>query len=129
MKTTFIFKTIRIIIIALLVLSIFSNITLSNAAFDVTGSFTGELSSGTESAGTAVQKVLLLILTAVRVVGMGIAIIILVVIGIKIMIASPGEKANIKQYATNYLLGALILFCATGILSIAQGAIQSAFAK
>ena len=58
------------------------------------------------------------ILDAVRIAGIGIALVIFAILGIKIMLAAPSEKAAIKQYAINYIIGALILVGASTILGI-----------
>ena len=43
------------------------------------------------------------------------------------MIAAPEEKANIKQYSINYLIGAIILVGASGIMGIVKKIALSAF--
>lgn len=71
--------------------------------------------------GTANQKVTNVmngIISVVRVVGMCIAITLLLVIAMKYMTAAPGEKADIKKSSIAYVVGALVLFGAVGILGI-----------
>lgn len=58
------------------------------------------------------------IINIVQVVGMGVAIIMLVVMAIKYISAAPSEKADIKKGATIYIVGAIVLFAASGILQI-----------
>lgn len=58
------------------------------------------------------------ILGVVQTVGTGIAIIMLIVIGVKYMIASAQEKAQLKDTLMPYLIGAILLFAGTNILSI-----------
>ena len=60
------------------------------------------------------------ILAIVRTAGVAIAVVILLVIGTKYMIASAGDRADIKKYAIKYIIGAVILFGASGILTIIQ---------
>lgn len=66
----------------------------------------------------------------VRVVGMCIAVTLLLVVAIKYMSAAPGEKADIKKASVAYVVGAIVLFGAVGILGIissfAQGNITRA---
>ena len=57
-------------------------------------------------------------ITIMRVVGVGIAIIILMVIACKYMISAPGDRADIKKHAVPYVVGAVVLFGASGILTI-----------
>ena len=47
-----------------------------------------------------------------------IAIIMLIVLAIKYISAAPGDKAEIKKHAVVYVVGAVVLFAATGILQI-----------
>lgn len=70
-----------------------------------------EIDDVTQNAmGTAIQ--------VVRVAGTGISIIMLSYIGIKYMMAAPNEKAEFKKSAEIYILGAILLFAASNILSI-----------
>lgn len=54
----------------------------------------------------------------IRIVSVTIAIVMLLVIAMKYMIASPGDRADIKKHAVAYIIGAFILFGVTGILTI-----------
>ena len=60
------------------------------------------------------------ILTVFKVVGVGVAMIMLIVLAMKYMLASAGDKADIKKHAVVYIVGAIILFAASGILQIIQ---------
>lgn len=106
-------RVLKILIVMMYLIAIITN--LSTAAFDVKGQFDGDV-------GTAnvkpIKTIIATILDVVRFVGMGIALIIIIAIGIKIMVAAPSERANIKQYAINYVIGAGILIGASGILTI-----------
>ena len=125
MKKSIMIKLFKTLIILLFLVMIFNNIAF--ASFNVKGIFTGKIDKDAQESLTSVQNVLITALMAVRTVGMAIAIIMLIVIGIKIMVASPSEKANIKQYITNYLIGAFILFSASGLLTIVKNVAMSAF--
>ena len=46
------------------------------------------------------------------------AIIMLIVLAIKYISAAPGDKADIKKHAVVYVVGAIVLFAASGILGI-----------
>lgn len=52
---------------------------------------------------------------------MGVAIIMLIVMAIKYISAAPSEKAEIKKGVTIYIVGAIVLFAASGILGIIKG--------
>ena len=48
----------------------------------------------------------------------GAVITMLIVLAIKYISAAPGDKADIKKHAVVYVVGAIVLFAATGILQI-----------
>jgi hypothetical protein len=111
-------KILKIIILFLAVALIFSNIeVLADSVQDV---FTGTVASGASGATKATKTIVGSILNIVRIVGMGIALIMLTYVGIKIMTAAPSERASIKQYCTNYVIGAFFLIGGTGILTIVK---------
>ncbi len=60
------------------------------------------------------------ILDVVRFAGMGIGLIILTVLGAKYMLSSPNERAEIKQHAVVYIVGAVVMFGASAIVGIAK---------
>ena len=73
--------------------------------------------------GTAGEKVTNTagqILTIVRIVGMAVAVIMLTILGIKYVAASPNEKADYKKGMTVYVVGAVLLFGASALLSVIQ---------
>lgn len=75
----------------------------------------------TNSNGTTASKfksILEVILSITQVIGVAIAIIMLVVLAIKYISAAPGDKAEIKKHAVVYIVGAVVLFGASGILGI-----------
>lgn len=69
-------------------------------------------------AGTSVTNVIGAIINIAQIVGTGVAIIMLIVLAIKYISAAPGDKADIKKHAVVYIVGAIVLFAATGILQI-----------
>ena len=70
------------------------------------------------NANTATTKVVAAILNIARIIAVGIALIMLTVIAMKYMYAAPGEKAEIKKHAVVYIVGAIVLFATSGLLSI-----------
>lgn len=58
------------------------------------------------------------ILNIIRIIGIAIAVIMVIVLGIKYMQSAPNEKADIKNTAIMFIVGAVIFFAATGILGI-----------
>ena len=69
-------------------------------------------------ADEATQKLMGTGIQVVRIVGVGISLVMLGHIGIKYMMAAPAEKADFKKSAAIYVLGAVLVFGATNILTI-----------
>lgn len=65
-----------------------------------------------------VNNVTATVITTIRIVGVCIAIVILLVLAMKYMTAAPGDKADIKKSAIQYVVGAIVLFGVVGILTI-----------
>lgn len=58
------------------------------------------------------------VLGAIQVVGIGIAVIMLIAIAVRYITASVQEKAQLKERLVPYLIGAILLFAGSSILSI-----------
>lgn len=54
----------------------------------------------------------------VQVIGMSVAVIGIIILGIKYMLSSPDEKATIKDKAVIYIIGAVIIFGASGLIGL-----------
>ena len=65
-------------------------------------------------ASTAANNIVGAVITMVQIIAFAAAVIL----GIKYITASPDGKAEIKKSATQYVVGAVILFAASGILQI-----------
>ena len=118
------------IIISLFLIMIFmtfiNTITFVSEAIDggfITSHYSGQDPDG-ETADAA-RIIIGSVLAVVKASGVTTAVVILMVIGIKYIMASAGDRADIKKYAVKYVIGALILFSATGLISIAQRVISS----
>ena len=61
------------------------------------------------------------IIGVLQVVATIVAIAVLLFVGIKFLLASPSEKANIKGMLIPYLIGAIIIFATVPILEIIKG--------
>lgn len=73
---------------------------------------------GTSGTGTAFLKITNIVIGALQVVGTGISIIMVTYLGLKYVMASAGEKADIKKQAVPVVTGAVILFSAVNIAKI-----------
>ena len=58
------------------------------------------------------------IVGVVQVVGTAVAVITLIIIGVKYMVSSPNDKAEMKSKMIPFVIGAVILFGASNLLSL-----------
>lgn len=108
-------KLISILLIVVCILSITNGVDATSKI--IKDNFNGNT---TAEGTTAVKQILSGVLSVVRTVGAVIAVVMLMTIGAKYIVASAGDRADIKKYAINYVIGAIILLGATGILSVIQ---------
>lgn len=110
----------KIMIIALIMFLVIALVTVVNAEGNggsVVNSFQG---NPTPEGSAAITNIISAVLGVVRTAGAAVAIIMLMTIAAKYIMASAGDRADIKKYAVNYVVGAIILFGTTGILGIVQ---------
>lgn len=67
------------------------------------------------------------ILGIVQVIAVSVAVIMLIVLAIKYISSAPNDKAEIKKHAVIYVVGAILLFGAAGILQLLQTFAKGAF--
>ncbi len=89
--------------------------------------FSGDIASEADSSRTTMVNIIASILNIVRIIGVSVAVSMLIMVACKYIMASAGDKADIKKYAINYVIGALILFGASGIVTLARDFVQSSF--
>lgn len=111
-------KLLKTGVILFTIMVTLSNLIVFAGDGSIDGVFTGTVSDQLSGTKTATRNILGMILDAVRIIGIGIAVIILTYIGIKFMLAAPSERANIKQYSMNFVIGAFILIGGVGLLTI-----------
>ena len=92
---------------------------LLNHGSTVKSKFSGADASSIDGAD-AITKIISAVLGVVRTAGAAVAVIILMTIAAKYIMASAGDRADIKKYAVNYVVGAIILFGASGILGLVK---------
>ena len=103
----------RILSIALMV--VLFSMAIHNVAFaDVNYTPNGQGGTTSNKFGT----ILNIILGITQVIGIAIAVIMLIVLAIIYISAAPSDKAEIKKSATAYIVGAVVLFAASGIIQI-----------
>ena len=93
------------------------------------GGFEIDISGQTSPIEGNIKKVSNDIIWIVQAVGYAAATIILVVLAIKYLAASPTDKAEIKKSATIWVVGALILFAGSFILTMIDTFAGSIFGK
>ena len=114
-------KVIAIVLMAIVTVTMLSQFVFATAenidSMNV-DQFKGKGDTG--GAGASAQNVIGALITMVRIIGTGVAIIMLIVLAIKYISAAPSDKAEIKKHAVVYVVGAVVLFAASGILGIIQ---------
>ncbi len=105
---------LAVVLVASLSQSVFADYKFNSVGIDTVTKDAKDDSGAAQS----VNNIIGAILTIVQVVGTGVAVIMLVVLAIKYISAAPGDKADIKKHAVVYVVGAVVLFAASGILGI-----------
>lgn len=108
-------KTISILILALAVLFAFVLPVFATDYLDPSTTIKAQDSSG---ARASIARIAGAILAMVQTVAIAVAVIMLLILAIKYISAAPNDKAEIKKHAVVYVVGAVILFSASGILEI-----------
>ena len=116
-------KTIKIIVALLLIATIgimISQSTFASTAYQGWDTYNKDAIKPSDSTGVSesIGNMAIAILSVVQVVGMAVAVIMLIVLAIKYISAAPSDKAEIKKHAVVYVVGAVVLFAATGIMEI-----------
>lgn len=122
MKKTLIKSLVVLLVIGLVIVTL---ATSTNAAEKYMYNSVTEKSvvkdAGDKSgASKALNNIVGGLLTMVQVVGSGVAVIMLIVLAIKYISAAPSDKAEIKKHAVVYVVGAVVLFAASGIITIVR---------
>lgn len=110
-------KILKIIISCIIILG-FTLPIFANENFNVDSFESTSTSTGAQTVINKTDKILGTAIAVARIIGAGVAIVIIIVISMKYMIASPGDRADIKKNALPFVIGAVVLFGATGILGI-----------
>jgi len=124
-KEDFIMKKtlIKSLVILLLVGVVLASLIPSTSALKYNSVTEKSVVKGAEDksgASTALNNIVGGLLTMVQVVGSGVAVIMLIVLAIKYISAAPSDKAEIKKHAVVYVVGAVVLFAASGIITIVR---------
>ena len=119
-------NVIKVIAIAMLILLVVATITpnvFADDAFYFNSVSEKTVTKGAKDnsgAASSIHRIIGAMLTVVQVVGSGVAVIMLIVLAIKYISAAPSDKAEIKKHAVVYVVGAVVLFAASGIIGIVR---------
>ncbi len=86
----------------------------------------GEYDTG-DVQGTGIGKIINSGIGIIQYAGSGIAIIVVSILGIKYLLSSPTEKADIKKMAIPIVIGCVLLFGAVNLASIIYNFTTGAF--
>jgi len=78
------------------------------------GTYTGDSEADVSQIGTIGNGIIRVVTT----IGSVVSVIILIVLGIKYMMGSAEEKAEYKKTMIPYIIGAILIFAASGIATI-----------
>lgn len=118
MKINLLKKSMVVILLASMIFSVL--LTCHNYTEATMPSISTIEGAGDASAANSVEGIVGAILYITKVIAVGIGLIMLTAVAIKYMTSAPGERASIKKHAVVYVVGAIVLFGAAGILNIIQ---------
>ena len=76
------------------------------------------ISNDNTGAAEKIQKLLSTIAVIFKVVAVAVGIVILIALAMKYMMAAPGDKADVKKSMIPFVVGAFVLFAASGIVDL-----------
>lgn len=111
-------KIVAILLVAMMVVAVGTQVVFATQSSD--GLNIAQFNDRKDNSGASAssQNIIGALINIVQIIGTGVAIIMLIVLAIKYISAAPGDKADIKKHAVVYVVGAIVLFAATGILQI-----------
>ena len=121
-------NVIKALVVALVAILMIASLSTYVSAISLDEIDEGTVTEGaqdTSGAADSLNRIIGAAITVVQVVGVGVAIIMLIVLAIKYISAAPGDKADIKKHAVVYVVGAVVLFAASGILGIVKNFAQN----
>ena len=117
-------KTISILLIVLLLMSVLctNKVFAGEGDGGIGGIITSmsAVSSATSAGDSKIGKVINIVIGILQVVGTGISLIVISILGIKYILASPSDKADVKKNIMPILIGCILLFAAVNIAGIIE---------
>lgn len=136
-KSNIMIKIIFLIMLLIIMIFFMTNVVQAATDTDVTLDFNPDdwkpnddqqITEGQETTGAIGANRLMNIGNAivgiVQIVGSFTSVIVLIIIGIRYMMGSVEERAEYKKAMTPYIIGAVMVFAITNILSIVVGIVQ-----
>lgn len=115
-----ILKTILIMLIFLVVGLMVSNIASASWVEDELTGISEQANNGAGRSGNTVRSVMGAAINIVSTVAAGVGIIMMVVLGVQYTSKGAEGKAEAKKDLTGYIIGAVLLFGASGLLKLIQ---------
>lgn len=111
-------KTIKILLICILITAIFQNIALAANSIDT------DYKIGTTPAVNSSNNMISRILGYIQPIGSIISVVALVIIGLRYMFSSIDEQAKMKEVIIYYIIGAVLVFATSNIVGVLYDAIS-----
>lgn len=105
-------KKVCLFLMILIIISIFISVTNTSYAGEIVGKLNmGKVNQIDSTAnGTGLLNAINGVIGLMQLVGSGVALIIITILGIKYILASPSDKADVKKSIMPILIGCLLLF-------------------
>lgn len=111
-------KKCMVVLLILILASCF--ITNTVFADDINTVITGmkDIGKVNNASGSSIGKVINGIIKLIQIAGSGISLLVVTILGVKYMMASANEKADIKKQAVPIVVGCVLLFAGSNIAGL-----------
>lgn len=118
-------KTISILLMLLLLMSLSTNFVLagetdSSYGIDQIKQNMKGIGDAEDLADSGTGRVINSVIGILQMVGSGISLIVITLLGIKYVLASPSEKADVKKNILPIVIGCILLFAAVNIVGMIE---------
>lgn len=110
-------KCIVMMLIILVVTCFVSNIVFADDISDVISNMK-DVGKVNNAGGSNMGKILNGIIKLIQIAGSGISVLVVTILGVKYMMASANEKADIKKQAVPIIVGCVLLFAGSNIAGL-----------
>lgn len=108
---------ISIILIIMIIMLLTSTCFASGLFEEMKTGMGGVKTADTSANDKGIAKVINIVIGLLQVAGTGISLIVITMLGIKYLMASAGDKAEIKKQAVPIVIGCVLLFGAVNIMT------------